>query len=213
MAEQNQQPKKKKGAKKVSFEVKMPLTSSKIHVYGYSVEELAGGIVCLDLTRSLKGRSFELKTRLKIEDGELAGDAISLILAGSYVRRMMRKGTDYVEDSFETNCRDKAIRIKPFLITRNKVSRAVRRELRNQAKKIVEAYVKALTADEIFSDIIANKLQKTLSLRLKKVYPLALCEIRHFEVVGEIDKKKQAKEDKVKEEEKNRKEAEEKEED
>ena len=32
---------------------------------------------------------------------------------------------------------------------------------------------------------MTNKLQKELSFKLKKIYPLALCEIRIFKIVGE----------------------------
>ena len=38
---------------------------------------------------------------------------------------------------------------------------------------------------------MANKIQKQLALKLKKIYPLALCEIRVFEVVGDLDKKEE----------------------
>ena len=108
---------------------------------------------------------------------------ISAVLVGSYIRRMMRKGADYVEDSFITDCRDIRAVVKPFLITRNKVSRAVRKELRDRAKSYIQSYFKTRTAHELFSDIITNKFQKELSLKLKKIYPLALCEIRVFKIV------------------------------
>jgi ribosomal protein S3AE len=40
------------------------------------------------------------------------------------------------------------------------------------------------TSLELFSDIMVGKIQKELSLKLKKIYPLALCEIRILEIVN-----------------------------
>lgn len=175
----------KKTSKKEFFEVKVPMTATKIQLYGSSIEELDGKIVKLDLTRSLRGRSFELNLRVKKKKNELEGEPISLWLAGSYIRRMIRKGTDYVEDSFVAECKDYKAIVKPFLITRNKVSRAVRKELRNQARKNLEAHIKTRDARELFTEIMTNKMQKELSMKLKEIYPLALCEIRAFEIVEE----------------------------
>ena len=131
----------------------------------------------------MKGRNLEANLLITRKDGKLTADFISLNLLMSYIRRMMRKGTDYVEDSFETKCKDTALVIKPFLITRNKVSRAVRNNLRQTAREFLIAYTTIKTKQEIFSDVTANKIQKELSLKLKKIYPLALCEIRMLKAV------------------------------
>ena len=65
MAEEKQQiTRVKKGAKKGFFEVRTPLTATKIQLYGTSPEEFEGRVVRLDLTRSLKGKNFELKMKV-----------------------------------------------------------------------------------------------------------------------------------------------------
>ena len=177
--------KAKRGAKKSFYEVKAPLTAAKIHLYSTGLEELDGRIVKLDLSKSLRGKAFELKLKVEVEGEDLEGVPVSLALAGSYIRRVMRRGTDYVEDSFESECRDSKAKVKPFFITRHKVSRAVRRALRNLARKELGSYLKTRTSREIFSEIMANKLQRQLSIKLRKIYPLALCEIRVFEILEE----------------------------
>ena len=173
-------PKVKKGVKKGFFDVKAPITATKIQLYGNSAQELEGKVVKLDLTRSLKGKNFELRLRVKNTTEGLEGEPVSIELIGSYIRRMMRTGIDYVEDSFIAEMKDGKARVKPFMIARYKVSRDVRKELRNNARKFLEEYLKARTAKEAFADITTNKVQKELFVRLKKVYPLALCEIRVF---------------------------------
>jgi ribosomal protein S3AE len=174
--------KAKKGVKKAFFDIKAPITATKIQLYGASAEELNGKVVKLDLTRSLKGKNFELKLRVKNTPEGLEGEPISIELIGSYIRRTMRTGIDYVEDSFVAEMKDGKARVKPFMIARNKVSRAVRRELRNNSRKFLEEYMKARTVKEVFADITTNKVQKELFVKLKKVYPLAFCEIRVFEL-------------------------------
>jgi len=181
--QKNKGTKIKKGIKKRFYEVDAPMTASKVHLYAASQEELDGRIVKLDLTRSLKGRGFELKLKVNAKGDEIKSTPISLKLASSYVRRVMRKGTDYVEDSFEAECKDNKVRIKPLLISRNRVSRAVLRALREGARKNLLAYSKTRSCEELFTEIMSNKLQRQLLLKLKKVYPLALCEIRSFEIV------------------------------
>jgi ribosomal protein S3AE len=177
-----QQIESKKGAKKMFFDVVAPLTATKISLYARSVEELEGKTINLDLTKSLKGKSLIIKLRIKNENGVLHAEPESIELAGSYVRRAMRRSTDYAEDSFEAECRDSMVRIKPLMITRKRVSRTILKALRNGARAELQAHAKLRTAKELFSEIIANKLQKQLALKLKKIYPLALCEIRVFEI-------------------------------
>lgn len=176
--------KSKSNIKKKFFEVVAPLISSKISLYSASLEELEGKIVKLDLTRILRGKSFELKLKVKKEGGELVAEPISLWLSGSYIRRMIRNGIDYVEDSFVVECKDGKVVVKPFLITRHKVSREVRKNLRSAARKHLENFIKIRTTKELFSEIMSNRVQKEMSLELKKIYPLALCEVRVFEIVS-----------------------------
>ncbi len=177
--------KSKKIAKKSFFEVEAPLTSTGIHLYGVSAGEMHGRLIKLDMTKSLRGKSIELRMKILNENGKLVASPVSIELMGSYIRRAIRPGIDYVEDSFEAGGRDFFARVKPFLITRRKVSRAIRKALRINAREYIESYVKIRTAKEIFSDILANKIQKGMASKLKKIYPLALCEIRIFEMVRE----------------------------
>ena len=190
MAKKQIKQKAKKSIKKNFFEVKAPLTSTKIYLYSPSKEDLEGKTIKLDLTKTLRGKSLELKLRIKQSEEKLNASPESIQLTGSYVRRVMRKGTDYAEDSFRTECRDSLVEIKPFMITRRRVSRAILKALRENAKKHLATHIKTRDAEEIFSEIISNKLQKQLALRLKKIYPLALCEIRMFKVVRKKENSK-----------------------
>jgi ribosomal protein S3AE len=177
--------KSKKITKKAFFEVKAPITATKISLYASSPEELEGKIITLDLTRNLRGKNIILKLKVQNENGALTSEPIGLELVGSYIRKMFRSGIDYVEDSFVTECKDAKVLVKPFLITRNKVSRSIRKELRDISRKYLESTLRIKNVKEIFTEIITNKIQKDLSLKLKKTYPLALCEIRILKILPE----------------------------
>ena len=120
--------------------------------------------------------------KIKINGENATTIPVEVKLMSYFLRRMVRKGTNYVEDSFSTKCKDAQIRIKPFLITRRKVSRAVRKALRNKAREWLTEEIKGKSCESVFEEILRNQLQKSLSLKLKKIYPLSLCEIRIFKV-------------------------------
>jgi ribosomal protein S3AE len=186
--------------KKKKFQsVEIPLINSKIELIGDSIKELKDKTINLDLTRQLKGKSVEAVVKIKIENDKAVAYPNKIKLMPYFIKRMIRKRISYIEDSFETPSQESLIRIKPFLITRKKVSRAVRKALRNRCKNWTEDYIAERKDDEIFNDILLNKMQRTLSLVLKKTYPLSLCEIRILEIkrplkseeIPEIKKKKE----------------------
>jgi ribosomal protein S3AE len=164
--------------KKKFFEVEVPIVRQKLKLLAYTIEQLDNRTIKLDLTRILRGQSVEALVKIKLKDNQLEGKILRLCVLGFFIRRMMRKSISYVEDSFSCECLDSELKIKPFLITRKKVTRAVRNALRVEAKKYLQEYAKEKSTEEIFSEIIAGRLQKSLSIKLKKIYPLALCEIR-----------------------------------
>ena len=168
--------------KKKFFEIDIPLINEKYEAIASNIEELNNKTIKMDLTRKLKGKSLDISFIVKVKDGNADAEPKKLTLMPFFITHMMHTGIEYVEDSFKTETKDSQIIIKPFLITRKKVSRAVRRTLRNSAKNWLIDYLKDKTDFEIFQEILSNHLQKPMGLKLKKIYPLAICEIRLFEV-------------------------------
>ena len=168
--------------KKKFFEIDLPLIGDKYEAYLGDINELNGKSVKVDITRKLRGKSVDIHFQVKIENNKAMGVPKKLVLMSSFIKHMLHTGIDYVEDSIECESGESKVIIKPFLITRKKVSRAVRRTLRNSARNWLVDYLKTKTDNELFEEILSNQLQKPLSLKLKKVYPLAICEIRMFEV-------------------------------
>ncbi len=172
--------------KKKFFDVKIPIIGRETQLQAFEIKELDKRIIKYDLTRILKGKSIMLQLSVRIKGEEATSVPREIKLLSYYLRRMMRKGINYVEDSFSAQCRNASIKIKPFLITRRKVSRAVRKALREKARKELIEYAKNKNYEKIFEDVLKNQVQKDLSLKLKKIYPLSLCEIRVLKVEKEL---------------------------
>ena len=183
--------------KKKFFSVDIPLIDSEIELAGNTIEELNNRTIKLDLTRQLRGKSVEAVLKVKTQKNSAVAYPIKMVLMPYFIRRMIRKRISYVEDSFNAPTQESLVKIKPFLITRNKVSRAVRKTLRNLTKNWIEDYLAERKDEEIFDDLLTNRLQKPLSLKLKKTYPLSLCEIRILEIIrplqqSEVPKQKKS---------------------
>jgi ribosomal protein S3AE len=168
--------------KKRFFDVEIPLIKRETQLQAYEIEELNGRYINYDLTRILRGKNSVIQFKVVAKEKEATTIPIAIKLLPSFTKRMVRKGTDYVEDSLIIKCKDKEIEIKPLLITRRKVSRAIRKALREKARQELIEYAKEKEAEKIIDDILKNILQKKLSLTLKKIYPLSLCEIRFFRI-------------------------------
>ena len=177
--------------RKKFFDVEIPILKKETPLYAFDVKELEGRIISYDLTRMLRGKNVLLKLKVISEDQKLTAIPIEMKLLPYFLRKMVRKGTNYIEDSFSAECKDAKIRIKPFLVTRRKVSRAIRKTLREKAREDLISYAKDKTVDTIFKDLLKNQLQKTMSLKLKKTYPLSLCEIRVLTVEKQASPEKE----------------------
>jgi len=171
--------------KKKFFEIDIPIVGEKVELLGINEESLIGRTINLDLTRKLRGKSVEAMFKVKSVDGKLAIQPLRLHLLGYFIRRMIRTSISYIEDSFSVECKDFIIRVKPFMMTRKKVSRTIKRAIRDKAKEVIQEEVKEKSFEEIFSDIISTKFQRNLSIKLKKVYPLGFCEIRDIFIESE----------------------------
>ena len=187
---------KAKGKKKF-FDVEMPIIKKQTQLQAYELKELDGRHINYDLTRMLRGKSMLIQLKVKTDGNSATSVPVGIKLMPYFLRRMVRKGTNYVEDSFSTECKDAQIRIKPFLVTRRKVSRAVRRALRKKAREELINYVKNMSTKHFFEEILKNQIQRTLSMKLKKIYPLSLCEIRILKIEKEIELEQKEKPEKI----------------
>lgn len=175
--------------RKKFFDIEIPLINKETQAQAFEIKELEGRFIKYDLTKILRGKSMEMSFKVVIEDGKATTIPRSSVIMPYFMKRAVRKGTNYVEDSFSTECANAQLRIKPFLVTRRKVSRAVRKALREKAKEFIVEYAKEKEYEEVFEEMLKGNLQKHMSQTLKKIYPLSFCEIRVLKVEKEIASK------------------------
>lgn len=159
------------------IKVDLPILNQEVHVLAKELKELENKNVFMDLTRDLKGKSAEAIFRLHVSGDKVEASMERLHVFPFFIRRMMRKSIDYVQDSFDVKAKDASLRVKPFLITRKKVHRSVQTAIRNKAKEEIDQYFQSRPVTEIFTDLLSGKFQKHLSLTIKKIYPLTLCDL------------------------------------
>jgi len=176
--------------RKKFFDVEIPIINKKTDLIAYNIEELNGKFIIYDLSRLLRGKNTLIQLKIKVDNSKATSTPKKMWLLPQFLKRMVRKGTNCVEDSFSITCKNAQVKIKPFLVTRKKVSRAVRKALRNKAKELLIENMKNENIEEIFDALLKNKTQRTLSLTLKKIYPLSFCDIRVIEVEKFLEKEK-----------------------
>lgn len=166
--------------KKKSFSVEIPLLNLSTEIKADSLEHLDRKTLKIDLTRMLRGKCLEAVFEISAKDSKATANPKKFTLLPFFIRRLMRKNISYVEDSFSCECKDGKVRVKPFLITRKRVSRRLRKELRDKTKEFIQAFASSCSTAEIFSAVLSSALQKELAMKLKKIYPLSLCEVRYI---------------------------------
>ncbi len=185
--------------KKRFFDVDIPIIRKETNLIAFEASELEGRNIRYDLTRMLKGKNVILSLvieKSKENEKEFVAVPRKIEMIHSTLARMVRRGTDYIEDSFRVNCRDAVVTVKPFLISRRKIHNSIKRSLRNKAKEEITAYFADKTYNELFEELIRNQLQKPMSLKLKKIYPLSAFEIRILKVEKVLENSKAKKEEK-----------------
>lgn len=168
--------------KKKFFDVRLEILNSVLQILALKPDDLVGRTIKFDLTKILKGKNCEAKFIVKKQNEELIGEIFEFKIYPSYIRRLIGRNVSIVEDSFVVKIQDSNLRIKPFLITRKRVHRSVRKALREEAHNFLIKVLSDKTREKVFRAILSSILQKQLSKRLKKIYPLAVCELRIVKV-------------------------------
>ncbi|HDI03083.1 MAG TPA: hypothetical protein ENF67_00905 [Candidatus Pacearchaeota archaeon] len=168
--------------KKKEFEIEIEILNEKAVLKAFSADQLLNKTLTLDLTKKLKGKASEGKFIIKEKQGKLKAEMYQFKLHQAYIKRLIGKGISIVEDSFVCQAKDSKLRIKPFLITRRKVHRSVRKALRSEAKSFIEKFVKERTREKVFQAVLSGLLQRMIAVKLKKIYPLTVSELRVVKV-------------------------------
>lgn len=145
-----------------------------------------------NLTGDIRQQSVTLKFLVtSLEDDAGIADVVSCEMAPPAIRRVVRKGSDRIDESFVCEAENgQKVRIKPMIITKAASTSAVHRLLRKALVSSIAKYVRKHAFESLINEVITSKLQTTVKSELKKIYPLKAVEVRVLEIVSEGEGKK-----------------------
>ena len=161
--------------------------------YVVGPDQLLGRTVAANLanlTGDIRQQSVTLKFIVNSLDGEAGvADVIGYEMASSAIRRIVRRGSDRLDESLVCETSDgRKVRIKPMIITKAITNSAVHRLLRKVLVSSLAKLVKNNTFESLINELITSKLQMAVKGDLKKIYPLKAVEITALKLLQEEQK-------------------------
>ncbi|RJQ15519.1 hypothetical protein C4573_05155 [Candidatus Woesearchaeota archaeon] len=135
----------------------------------------------MNLLGDVRKQQMELHfTIVNVKEGKGYTSVTRFKLSNSFLKRLIRRGRNKVDDSFTVKNKDGIMmRVKPVLITVGLTSRAVRASLVKKARAVIKEFVVARDFETFVRDLVDYRLQKELKEKLNKIYPLKQAEIRY----------------------------------
>jgi len=134
------------------------------------------------LTGNFKYQNYKVKFKInRIAGGKLYSELIEISLYDAYIRRIVRKGTSRIDDSFVVRTKDEIdVRIKPLVITRFKANRRQRTAIRKAYKEYLVNKIPTLEFYELVEKVMNYELQEEVRPVLNKIFPVDRVEIRRL---------------------------------
>ena len=134
------------------------------------------------LVNDMKKQSTEVSIVVQSVEGDIGTTKLSGIkILPTSIKRQVRKGRTRLDQTIKGVTNDEhAVIIKILLITRNIVKGSVFHTLQKEITAFVIKKIGKVSYDELCDEVVNGKLSKDLRLRLNKVYPLRVCDIREF---------------------------------
>ncbi|RLE38441.1 hypothetical protein DRJ17_03955 [Candidatus Woesearchaeota archaeon] len=178
--------------KKVWYGILAPKLFNETHIgetYTSEINSVLGRHVKVNLanlTRNIKNQNINMLLKINdFRDNLFRTDVIGYEIIPTAIKKMVRRKRDKIDDSFICVTNDAVkIRIKPFLITRNKAYRSVRTALRKATREFLEKITAKKSYEEFVKFVVDHKLQSELGKSLHKITPVKNSEIRMFKIVS-----------------------------
>lgn len=137
----------------------------------------------MQLSGDVKSQNIDVKFEITgVNDNKLETRIIGYYFSGSAIKRFIRRHMTRVDEALVVMTKDNfKVRIKPFLLTRSKVSNSVQYAMRMTLVNEVINAVKATTYENLFTAVLKYHFQKDIKDKLNKIYPVKSLEIRVLE--------------------------------
>jgi len=134
----------------------------------------------MSLLNDPKKQNVQLTFKIKnVREKSATTEIMRYDLSPSYLKRLMRGGRDKVEDSFVVEMKDSMkVRVKPFLITKTQTQRSKLSLIKKTVREFLIERAKTQNISELINNAVSTKIQRELREKIKKIYPLAICEFK-----------------------------------
>src|SRR3989344_3524064 len=106
-----------------------------------------------------------------VNENKANTNLISYQLTSSYIKRLVKRSSNKIDDSFLFKTKDDVkIRIKPSIYLKSKTKRSILKVLRKFIKEIIDNYFKENDYDAIISSILNYEIQKLIKDYLRKIH-------------------------------------------
>ncbi|MFP4568122.1 MAG: hypothetical protein ACLFN8_04200 [Candidatus Woesearchaeota archaeon] len=150
----------------------------------YTPDEMIGKTVSLNLsmiTNDMKKQNIITSFRVKeIKDNQGMTELVGYSLGLAYLKRLVRRRRDKIDDSFLTKTKDdKTLRIKTVVMTNSKTFDSAISAIRLSLRAKIKKALKEMSFEEFVNALINVRLQKEWKSSLGKIYPLKFLEVRY----------------------------------
>lgn len=137
------------------------------------------------LTGDLKKQNVNVTFKVvSTHDNNAQTELVRYELAPTSIKRFVRRKRDRVDASFVCRTKDeKAVRVKPFIVTAYSSSRSITAQLQKRAVDFLVRDIIKKDYKQLVREVVEGRLQNHLWDALAKVYPLKLVSLRVLEIV------------------------------
>lgn len=151
----------------------------------YEKEELVGKTLGLNLatiTNDMKKQNINVTFKVVgVHEGKGQTQLVNYVLVPSYIKRLIRRKREKIEDSFLARTKDgKVVRVKPIAITNSDTYNSIITKIRLGMKAMIKNALKEKTFEEFINDLMSMKFQKEMKEKLNKIYPLKYVDVRQI---------------------------------
>ena len=134
----------------------------------------------MTLTNDPKKQGITVRFAVKNVDGNTGvAELVGYQMNTSHIKRLVRKAIKRIDDSFILKTKDNvSYEVKPLLIARHKTTQSVATTIRKRVRELLQNSFQNMTSEDVFMYVITNKLQMDVKNDVRKIYPLAISEIR-----------------------------------
>jgi small subunit ribosomal protein S3Ae len=143
-------------------------------------------IALAEITGKMKPESLYTKLLFRVtdvKDKSANTEVIGMSLAFSYLRALARRRKSVIHDVIDINTKDaKKVRIKVMLVSSDKVSNVMKKNLRRELVSLVAAEASKKQYYELIKDIIEDKFIPEIGRALNKITPIDHLVIKKVEL-------------------------------